>query len=126
MYYHVWFATKKRKWLLQGDVENYVRQVLKDISVERGISLLEHETVVDHVHLLLDVGPKENLSKVMNQLKGASARKVFLRFPELKLDAGTQHLWQKRYGARVVEPEELTQVSSYIRTQKERLEGFDR
>ena len=125
-YYHVWFATKKRKWLLQGDIEEHVKQAIKDIAQRNTITLLEYETVVDHVHLLLELGPKENLSRVMNLLKGASSRKVFQRFPELKLDAGVNHFWQKRYGSKIIESRVLATVSGYIRTQKERLEKFER
>ena len=61
----------------------------------------------------------------MDLLKGASSRKVFQRFPELKLDAGVNHFWQKRYGSKVIEPRVLATVSGYIRTQKERLEKFE-
>ena len=125
-YWHVWFATKKRKWLLQGDVEKGVKQAINDVALQHRISLVEYETVVDHVHLLVELNQDKSLSQVMNLLKGASSRKVFLQFPELKLDAGIDHFWQKRYGARPVDPSGLPAVARYIRTQKERLEHFDR
>ncbi|MFH1141826.1 MAG: IS200/IS605 family transposase [Chloroflexota bacterium] len=124
-YYHVWFATKRRKWLLQGDVQEYAKEALLQIAQEKGIGLLEYETVVDHVHLLLEIGPEESLGKVLNLLKGTSARKIFQQFPDLKLDAGVNHFWQKRYGAKIVEPNLLPIVSGYIRTQHERLEKFE-
>ncbi len=125
-YYHVWFATKNRKWLLQGDVQEYAKEMLVRIAQEKGLRLLEYETVVDHVHLLLELGPEESLSKALNLLKGTSSRKVFQQFPDLKLDAGVNHFWQKRYGSKIVEPNALPKVSGYIRTQNERLEKFDR
>ena len=125
-YHHVWFATKKRKWLLQADVEEHVRRFLNEIAQEKGIRLLEYETMVDHVHLLLQLGSEDNMSRIVNLLKGASARKVFQRFSELKLDTGVNHFWQKRYGTRVVEPRTLATVASYIRTQQERPEKFER
>ena len=125
-YWHVWFATKNRKWLLQGDVEKDMKQAIADVARRHGITLLEHETVVDHVHLLLELERERSLSRVMHLLKGRSSRKVFQRFPELKLDAGVNHFWQRRYGAKSVEPSALATTARYIRTQKERMEHFDR
>jgi REP element-mobilizing transposase RayT len=53
-YFHVWFATKGRKRLLQeGDVLDAVRELLPAIAAENSIRLLEFEAVVDHVHLPL-------------------------------------------------------------------------
>jgi len=42
------------------------------------------------------------------------------------MDAGITHFWQKRYGAKPVEPSALTGVRNYIRTQKKRLEKYER
>ena len=111
---------------MQGDVEDFVKGALQDIANEKGITLLKHETVVDHVHLLLALEPSESLSKSMNLLKGISSRKVFLKYPDVRLDAGVNHFWQKRYGARQVEPANLANVWDYIHTQKDHLERFDR
>jgi putative transposase len=126
VYYHGWSATKRRKRLLQGDVEDYVKQVLMEIAEEKRIGLLEHETVVDHVHMLLNVDSMDSQSQIMNYLKGVPTRKVFLRFPDLQLDAGTNHFWEKGYGDGTLEQVEVTKISRYIRTQKERLDGFER
>ena len=52
-FFHVWFATRGRRWLLLGDVQEAAKRELKGIAATKGISLLECEAVVDHVHLLL-------------------------------------------------------------------------
>ncbi len=125
-YYHVWFATKKRKWLLQGDVEPYIKRVIGEIAKSKGIRLLDYETVVDHVHLLLEVELDEDLSSVVKLLKGISSRRVFQEFPELKMDAETNNFWQKHYGSKTVEIGALAVTKEYVRTQKERLDKFER
>jgi len=46
-FYHVWFSTKRRKWLLQGDVEELAQQALREIATSEGIGLLECKAAVD-------------------------------------------------------------------------------
>ena len=124
--FHVWFATKGRRWLLLGEVQEAAKRELQAVASEKGIALLECEAIVDHVHLLLDVADRRRLPRVMNDLKGISSRRVFATFPELKMDAETEHFWQKGYGKKVVPPAALEATKRYIRTQWERLDGFER
>ena len=124
--YHVWFATKRRKWLLQGDVDLTVKKTIKETAHEKGITVVECETAVDHVHLLLRLHSDQTLPKTMNLLKGVSSRKLHLAFPELKLDSGSHHLWQRGYAFTIVEPGSLSARRRYVRTQKQRLEKFER
>lgn len=125
LFYHVWFATKRRKWLLQGELGTIIEELLVRIAGGKGIDLLECATVVDHVHLLIRTQPGR-LPEAMRLLKGASSFQIFRQMPEIKLDAGTNSFWQARYGAKVVPPEAVSLVSKYIRTQDRRLEKFDR
>jgi hypothetical protein len=57
---------------------------------------------------------------VMHQLKGATARAVFLEFKELKLDMNSTSFWQRGYGFRGVPANQLRTVAHYIRTQDKR------
>ena len=76
--------------------------------------------MVDHVHLLLEASDGTHLSRSLHLLKGASARHILKSIPDIRLDAGIGHFWQKRYGARLVAPPELKTVRRYIQTQRER------
>ncbi len=124
MYYHVWFSTKRRKWLLQGDIHRAVRRLLSEVSVKKGIKLLAYQTVVDHVHLLVEVDKPEELSRTIGLLKGRVALGVFQLFPWLKADAGIEHFWQRSYGSKAIAPEALETVKQYIATQWDRLEKY--
>lgn len=124
--YHVWFATKRRKWLLRGDVAEAVIELMKEIAEEKNIQLRECQAMVDHMHLLIETGTRHDLGKAMNLLKGASSRRLFQRFPDLKLDAGISSFWQHRYAAKVVPEPAAAAVGQYIRTQWERLEKYER
>jgi putative transposase len=124
--FHVWFATRSRKWLLQGEIAGEAKRLLIEVANMRGLKLLECEAVVDHVHLLLECEDRKALSKAMFYLKGGSSHELGLLYPSIKLDAHTLHIWQKGYGSKIVAPPALDATREYIRTQWDRLEEYDR
>jgi len=79
-----------------------------------------------HMHLLLRLGEGQRLPEVMNLLKGGSSYRLHRSFPELKLDSGSEHFWQRGYDFAVIEPGSLAARRRYVRTQKERLDKFER
>ena len=116
--YHVWFSPRRRKAALQGDIAGAAADALRAIARRRGIHILECETYFDHAHLLLQLPENATLPQAMRHLKGASARYLFQTFPELKLDIGHDHFWQRGYGARAVGPGQLKTVRAYIRAHR--------
>ena len=115
--YHVWFSTKGRQEALQGELGDDARRLLIEAAQRAGIRLLEVEVAVDHVHLLVALAEGQTLPSVMHQLKGATARSVFLKYPELKSDLRHNSFWQKGYGSRRLDPSEVPGVRRYMRTQ---------
>ena len=99
---------------------------MRETAQRHGIKVLECETMVDHVHLLVQAVDAADLSRAMHMLKGASARYLLESIPDIRMDAGIDHFWQKRYGAKPVEPAALGSVRNYIHTQKERPEKYAR
>ncbi len=122
--YHVWFSTKRRKRLLAGDIEIHAKRLLRHIAADKGIDLRECETMADHVHLMMSARDRE-LTRQVKLLKGISARELFLEFPDLKLDAQTDHFWQRGFGYRELD-DDRNGVAWYIRTQKRRPGKYDR
>jgi REP element-mobilizing transposase RayT len=97
-----------------------------EVAKERSISLLECELMPDHVDLLLTADSAGQLSWYLKLLKGRTAYEVFRTYEELKIDAGTNSLWQDGFKSRPVPPEEAAVVRRYIRTQDQRLEKYER
>jgi len=89
--YHVWFSTKGRKPALEDEIGQEIKQL-----------------------------GTQTLSRAMHQLKGASARYILLKYPELRFDFGSTAFWQKGYGWRKIDPKEVHAVRHYIRTQRHR------
>lgn len=111
--------------LLQGDVAHEAKEAMHVIASEKGMKLTECETMVDHVHILIEAEDRVRLANAMNLLKGVSARRLFQQFPDLKLDAGINGFWQHRYGVKEVREPAVASVGRYIRTQWERLDKYE-
>jgi REP element-mobilizing transposase RayT len=118
--YHVWFSTKGRQPILLDEFAREVKKVMSTTAQRAGIDLLEVEALFDHVHLLVLTSGTQTLGKVMHQLKRATARDMFLRYPDLRVDMQRGSLWQKGYGWRKVDESEVDGVRAYIRTQRRR------
>lgn len=117
--YHVWFSTKGRKIVFEDEIGVAMKEMLMAIAHNKGIRLIELELVADQ-HLLVEVAKRQNLASVMHQLKGASARFVFLEYPDLKIDMEGESFLQKGYGKRWVPRDQIDVVRRYIRTQRDR------
>jgi len=51
----------------------------------------------DHVHIFASAHPKIPPSYIVKMIKGITARKLFLEFPELKKKLWKGHLWNPSY-----------------------------
>jgi putative transposase len=118
-YHHVTFATKRRKKIIAGEIRDRVHYWFDRIAGEYEIQLEERNTWLDHAHLLIYVGHGEDLSYMLNVLKGVSARRVFQEFPELKVQIGENHFWGRRFHADEVPPEAVGRVRRYIQRQED-------
>jgi len=117
-YHHVTFPTKRRRLVLAGEVRQRVHYWFDEIAHQHDFQLLERNTWLDHAHLLIFVRIGEDLSAVMHQLKGESARRIFLEFDGLKQQIGLNNLWGRRFRADEISPKAVEQVRQYIRDQE--------
>jgi len=83
-YYHIWFQTKHRKFLLVDVIDNKVHELFEQIAIEKKIKLLAHGTLLYHAHLLIGIEDIKDLSWSVKLFKGISARRIFQEFPMLK------------------------------------------
>jgi putative transposase len=117
-YHHVTFATKRRKPILAGAVRDRVRFWFGQLAQEYGFELIEYNTWLDHVHMLIFVRLGEDLAYIMNILKGTCAHNIFQEFEELKMQIHENHLWGRGFHTEEVPGEALDAVRRYIRDQE--------
>jgi len=74
----------------------------------------------DHVHLLASAPPHVSISSLVKILKGASARRLFVRHPELKQRLWRGHLWNPSYDVGTVGDMSADVVARDIASQQSR------
>lgn len=76
------------------------------------------KTDKDHIHLLMECSPQHFIPRIIKILKGSSARKLFVKYPELKKRLWDGHLWNPSYFVATVSENTEEQIKKYIQTQK--------
>ena len=118
--YHLVWATKYRKPVLTGAIAEYLKMLHKQIAEERGIILREEEVMPDHVHLFITAHPKWSPSQLTKIFKGITAKFLFEKFPELKLQLWKGHLWNPSYYVGTMGDVTKDVIQRYIERQKVR------
>jgi putative transposase len=118
--YHIVWAPKYRKWILRGDLRDFVEQYIKEIAISNDFEIEEMQIAEDHVHIFLGFPPKYSISNVVKRLKGASARAIFESYPEVKRELWGGEFWEDGYFARTV-GDKVTKdmIKKYIKYHKE-------
>ena len=112
---HFVWATKKREPALTAQWEPSVYRFIQSECRRLGCTALALGGLEDHVHLLAIVPGHVAASKLMQQVKGVSAR---FANGELPLTAFLQ--WQEGYNARSVSRSDVERVKQYVLCQKQR------
>ena len=137
MYYHVWFVTKYRKTILEGEIEKRAKDAFLEVARNKNYNILEMETNGDHAHLLLEARDREELANMLRILKSVSAKKILEGTPHLRVGNARIHegyhtrkcaevrkkvrigFWARRYGWREVDHCDVENIREYVRNQKE-------
>jgi putative transposase len=124
--YHLVWAPKYRKWVLQGAIRDRVRELLSEIAVHHGFEMEELEVDKDHVHLFLSFPPRYSLSAVVRLLKAVSAKEIRDEFPEVRKQLWGGEFWEDGYLVRTVGDKVTAEViKKYIRFREAKKRGVD-
>lgn len=95
--YHMVWISKYRKPILTQDIADEVKTNIAQIAKKHKYRILALEIMPDHLHLFLSTRPNEAPATTVKKIKGALARKLFKKFPELKKNLYKGHLWAPSY-----------------------------
>ena len=110
---HVIIGVKHRENLIPPKYERLIYKIIyKEVS-KMGCKLFAINGTENHVHALIMLNSKVNISEVMKQIKGVSSRII----SRLKITP-REFNWQIGYGAYSVSEKNLKGVIKYIRNQK--------
>ncbi|GAO99030.1 transposase IS200 like protein [Caedimonas varicaedens] len=116
---HLVWITKYRKPVLYGSEGTRLRDILRQVCTELEVEIVSGNIRRDHVHLLLSVPPQVCVSKLVQKLKGVSARKLLQESERFKKAFWGHHLWARGYFA--VSTGHVTEdiIAEYIQNQDE-------
>ncbi|AHF81393.1 IS200/IS605 family transposase [Thermococcus paralvinellae] len=118
--YHFVWIPKYRRDILVGKVAERLKEMLKGYAKEIGCEVISLEVTPDHVHVFLRAKPNLSPAQIVNHLKGKSARKLLMEFPELRAKTTHGRLWSRSYFVATVGCITDEVVKHYIETQWER------
>lgn len=118
LHVHLVFTTKYRRGVLTGAMLDRCAQVMAVVCADFDCELVEFNGEDDHVHLLITYPPTVQLSRLVNSLKGVSARRLRQEFPQLHRRLWRGHLWSPSYFAGSVGGAPLAVLRRYIEQQR--------
>jgi REP element-mobilizing transposase RayT len=114
LYYHFVWATHNRDPHLFRVWRPELLKIINEEAIECGGQPLRHNSMPDHVHLLVRLPPTVKVSEYIGHVKGALAYRIN---KELKPQFKVQ--WQEGYGVLTLRKDEVESVSKYIDNQEE-------
>ena len=94
---HVVWLPKYRKPVLTGEVAVRVRDLIRQIAAEHELEIISGKVARDHVHVFLSYRPNQDVSQIMQWLKGISSRILLQEFPHLRKRFWGRHFWARGY-----------------------------
>ena len=100
--YHLVWTPKYRKWILDGQVRDAVKELFKEILAARDCEVIEMEIAGDHVHIFASIPPRYSVGEMVRVLKSVSAKEIFRRHPRVKKELWGGEFWEDGYFVRTV------------------------
>lgn len=115
--YHVVWCPKYRRPVIEGAVDERLKQIIREVCAERECNLIELETMPDHVHLLVECDPQYGIHRLVKQIKGRSSRVLRQEFDSLRSRLPT--LWTNSYFVATVGGAPLGIIKQYVANQRD-------
>jgi len=122
--YHIVISTKYRRKVLKAGMGDYLkRKVLQVSKFQPEIEIIEVNTDLDHIHILVSIPPKFSVSEVVKMIKAHTGTAMRKKFPFLdKVYWGINGIWSIGYFVSTVGINEKT-IRRYVQKQGEEDSG---
>lgn len=112
LYYHIIWKTKNLDPLIlpkfKDNLYKYIAQIIKN----KGWHLMAIGGTQNHVHILVQINPKDTIPDVVCKIKSNSSRFIKETFM-------MEFVWQKGYGVFTVDRRSIKLITNYILKQEE-------
>ena len=116
--YHIVFVPKYRRKEIYGQLRRDIGEILRRLSEQKGVEIIEAEACPDHIHMLVSIPPYLSIAQFMGYLKGKSSLMIFDRHANLKYKYGSRNFWCRGYYVDTVGRNKKV-IAEYIRAQLE-------
>jgi len=117
--YHLVLVIKYRRKALSNDViRERLKNIIWDLAKQLGIEIIVQEPAEDHAHILFKAKPSTDLVKVVNILKGVTARLLRKEFSELKELLWGDSFWSDSYFLASTGQVSLDMLKKYVEEQQ--------
>lgn len=115
---HIVFVTKYCRPVLGELHLTAFTSVASEVCADFEAELKECDGEADHVHLLIEYNPKEQLTKLINSLKAVASRRLRNEFIDLRAAYDKPVLWSRSYFVGSCGGAALEIVAQYVRNQR--------
>lgn len=116
--FHVIWTVKYRKELLTGKIEERLKEIIYEVCQEKEVELKAIEVMPDHVHVFIDVDPRQPLHLLIKAFKGRTSNELRKEFKILTTRIPS--LWTRSYFCCTVGHISEETIQKYIEEQKNR------
>nr|AYN62256.1 transposase [Heteroscytonema crispum UCFS10] len=116
---HFVFVTKYRRKAITAPILERLQEIFANVCIKTKCRLIEFSGEPDHVHLLIDFHPDNNLSVLVGSLKSASSRIIQKEFSEhLNTIYRQSVLWSSSYYVASTGGAPIERIKQYIQFQE--------
>lgn len=116
---HFVFVTKYRRKVLTAQMLDRIQEILANVCIKTKSRLIEFSGETDHIHLLADVHPDNNISALVGSLKSASSRIIRSEFADhLNRFYSKPVLWSGSYYVASTGGAQIEKIKAYIKSQE--------
>jgi putative transposase len=117
--YHIVFIPKYRHRVLKGKIAKDIQHIFYEATKVNGWWVEELKIMEDHVHLVIQIHPRESVAEVVQLLKGGSSRLLRKIYEDSEEFIWGKEFWADGYFAETVGVRTIRLVKQYIKENRE-------
>lgn len=115
--YHLILVIKYRHEVITDSISYELQKMFTAIGENYGISVIEFNHDVDHLHVLFRAKPVSELSKFINSYKSATSRVVKRKYPEVKKKLWKEKFWSNSFYLATTGGVGIDALKEYVKNQ---------
>ena len=118
LFFHVAWTTLERRPMIDAATRDFLGNFLRRTAVRERAEIVAIAILQTHVHVVLRSGPRVDLSRLVQLMKGGSS------YAASRVTGNRLGLrWAKEYSATTVSPKHLTRAVEYLAAQDQHHPG---